>query len=135
MSWSASATRGTVSRSRISPISSSASTGSRNRGTAPAVAPASAWPSASNLSRPTAAASPHVSVQTDGPAGHAVLRYARHDEGSLTCAGTYATGGNGARPAGAAVDPLASRGGRVYGGNHRLLRARHAGSNTVSVFG
>src|SRR5438552_16196201 len=76
-----------------------------------------------------------VFVQTDDPAGNSIVAYARHDDGTLTFAGTYATGGNGGRAAGAAVDPLASQGGLVYDANHALLLAPNAGSNTVSVFG
>jgi len=75
---------------------------------------------------------PAVLAQAAAPTAGA---NARHDDGTLTFAGTYATGGNGARAAGAAVDPLASQGGLVYDGNHGLLLAPNAGSNTVSVFG
>ena len=84
---------------------------------------------------PTAGADHAVFVQTDDPAGNSIVAYARHDDGTLTFARTYATGGNGGRAAGAAVDPLASQGGLVYDGNHGLLLALNAGSNTVSVFG
>ena len=84
---------------------------------------------------PTAGANHAVFVQTDDPAGNSIVTYARHDDGTLTFAGNYATGGNGARAAGAAVDPLASQGGLVYDANHGLLVAPNAGSNTVSVFG
>ena len=84
---------------------------------------------------PTAGADHAVFVQTDDPAGNSIVAYARHDDGTLTFAGTYATGGNGGRAAGAAVDPLASQGGLVYDANHALLLAPNAGSNTVSVFG
>src|SRR5207253_3375965 len=63
---------------------------------------------------PTAGANHAVFVQTDDPAGNSIVAYARHDDGTLTFAGNYATGGNGARAAGAAVDPLASQGGLVY---------------------
>src|SRR5256886_15971107 len=88
-----------------------------------------------NAAAPTAGADHAVFVQTDDPAGNAIVAYARHNDGTLTFAGTYATGGNGGRAAGAAVDPLASQGGLVYDGNHGLLLALNAGSNTVSVFG
>src|SRR5438445_4496017 len=84
---------------------------------------------------PTAGADHAVFVQTDDPAGNSIVAYARHDDGTLTFAGTYGTGGNGGRAAGAAVDPLASQGGLVYDANHGLLLAPNAGSNTVSVFG
>src|SRR6184192_3455829 len=84
---------------------------------------------------PTSGADHAVFVQTDDPAGNAIVAYARHDDGTLTFAATYPTGGNGARAARAAVDPLASQGGLVYDANHGLLLAPNAGSNTVSVFG
>ena len=84
---------------------------------------------------PTAGANHAVFVQTDDPAGNSIVAYARHDDGTLTFAATYPTGGNGGRAAGAAVDPLASQGGLVYDANHGLLLAPNAGSNTVSVFG
>ena len=75
-----------------------------------------------------------VFVQTDDPAGNSIVAYARHDDGTLTYAATYATGGNGARAAGAAVDPLASQSSLVIDREHGLLLAPNAGSNTVSVF-
>src|SRR5438132_2313600 len=84
---------------------------------------------------PTSGADHAVFVQTDDPAGNSIVAYARHDDGTLTFAATYPTGGNGGRAAGAAVDPLASQGGLVYDANHGLLLAPNAGSNTVSVFG
>ena len=76
-----------------------------------------------------------VFVQTNDPAGNSIVAYARHDDGTLTWAATYPTGGNGARAAGAAVDPLASQGSLVIDGDNGLLLAPNAGSNTVSVFG
>src|SRR5207245_7741251 len=70
---------------------------------------------------PTAGAHHAVFAQTDDPAGNAIVAYARHHDGTLTFAGTYATGGNGAPAAAAAVDPLASPAGRVHHGNHAVL--------------
>ncbi|HEX9546759.1 MAG TPA: beta-propeller fold lactonase family protein [Acidimicrobiales bacterium] len=75
-----------------------------------------------------------VFVQTNDPAGNSIVAYARHDDGTLTWAATYPTGGNGARAAGAAVDPLASQGSLVIDRDNGLLLAPNAGSNTVSVF-
>ena len=75
-----------------------------------------------------------VFVQTDAPAGNSIVAYARHDDGTLTWSATYPTGGNGARAAGAAVDPLASQSSLVIDREHGLLLAPNAGSNTVSVF-
>jgi 6-phosphogluconolactonase (cycloisomerase 2 family) len=75
-----------------------------------------------------------VFVQTNDPAGNSIVAYARHDDGTLTWAATYPTGGNGARAAGAGVDPLASQSSLVIDPEHGLLLALNAGSNTVSVF-
>src|SRR5256714_2512342 len=87
-----------------------------------------------NAAAPGAGADHAVFVQTDDPAGNSIVAYARHDDGTLTYAATYPTGGTGARAAGAAVDPLASQASLVYDSRHRLLLAVNAGSNTVSVF-
>jgi 6-phosphogluconolactonase (cycloisomerase 2 family) len=75
-----------------------------------------------------------VFVQTNDPAGNSIVAYSRHDDGTLTWAATYPTGGNGARAAGAAVDPLASQSSLVIDRDNGLLLAPNAGSNTVSVF-
>ena len=75
-----------------------------------------------------------VFVQTDNPAGNAVVAYDRGDDGTLTQAGTYPTGGNGGVLAGSVVDHLASQGSLTYDAEHALLFAVNAGSNTVSVF-
>src|SRR2546423_6404346 len=87
-----------------------------------------------NAAAPGAGADHAFFVQPDAPAGNSIVAYARHDDGTLTYAATYPTGGNGARAAGAAVDPLASQASLVYDSGHRLLLAVNAGSNTVSVF-
>src|SRR5437868_3949513 len=83
---------------------------------------------------PTAGADHAVFVQTNDPAGNSIVAYARHNDGTLSWVATYPTGGNGARAAGAAVDPLASQSSLVYDSSHGLLLAPNAGSNTVSVF-
>jgi len=75
-----------------------------------------------------------VFVQTNDPNGNSIAAYARNGNGTLTYVATYPTGGNGGRAAGAAVDPLASQSSLVYDGEHHLLLAPNAGSNTVSVF-
>jgi 6-phosphogluconolactonase (cycloisomerase 2 family) len=75
-----------------------------------------------------------VFVQTDNPAGNAVVAYDRAADGTLTEAGTYPTGGNGGVLTGSVVDHLASQGSLTYDGRHSLLFAVNAGSNTVSVF-
>ena len=67
-------------------------------------------------------------TQTNDPSGNAVQRFERGRDGSLTSAGTFATGGAG----------LASLGGRqgavALSGDGRALYAVNAGSDSVSVF-
>ena len=67
-------------------------------------------------------------TQTNDPAGNTVQRFDRAPDGSLTPAGTFATGGAG----------LASLGGRQgaveLSGDGRYLYAVNAGSDSVSVF-
>ncbi|MGI9145106.1 MAG: lactonase family protein [Chloroflexota bacterium] len=75
-----------------------------------------------------------VFVQTDDPAGNQVMAYYRANNGVLTLAATYDTGGKGARLNGAAVDPLASQGSLVYDSEHSLLIGVNAGSDSVYAF-
>lgn len=75
-----------------------------------------------------------VFVQTDNTAGNQIVAYHRNADGTLTAAGTYATGGLGGVLNGSAVDHLASQGSLTYDAVHNLLYAVNAGSNTVSVF-
>ncbi len=75
-----------------------------------------------------------VFVQTDNLAGNQVVAFDRHADGTLTQAGTYATGGLGGQLTGSVVDHLASQGSLVYDHQLGLLYAVNAGSNTVSVF-
>jgi 6-phosphogluconolactonase (cycloisomerase 2 family) len=75
-----------------------------------------------------------VFVQTDNPAGNAVVTYDRAADGTLTQAGTYSTGGAGGVLTGSVVDHLASQASLTYDAEHALLFAVNAGSNTVSVF-
>lgn len=76
-----------------------------------------------------------VYVQNDSPSGNTVFTYDRADDGSLSPAGSYATGGLGGVLAGSVVDHLASQGGLALDPAHDLLFAVNAGSDTVSVFG
>lgn len=69
-----------------------------------------------------------VFALTNSPAGNAVLVYDRAADGSLTPAGTYATGGTGTGAG------LGSQGAVIVSDDHRLLFAVNAGSNSVSVF-
>jgi hypothetical protein len=75
-----------------------------------------------------------VFVQTDNLAVNQIVAYDRAGDGTLTQAGTYATGGVGGQLAGSAVDHLASQGSLVLDRAARLLYAVNAGSNSVSVF-
>ena len=75
-----------------------------------------------------------VFVQTDNTAGNQVVAYHRYDNGSLTLAGTYNTGGLGGQLTGSVVDHLASQGSLTYDQRNAFLYAVNAGSNTVSVF-
>ena len=73
-------------------------------------------------------------VQTDNTSGNQVVAYHRASDGTLSPAGTYATGGLGGILAGSVVDHLASQGSLSYDPGPALLYAVNAGSNTVSVF-
>jgi 6-phosphogluconolactonase (cycloisomerase 2 family) len=77
---------------------------------------------------------PVVFVQTNGLAGNEIVVYDRSPGGLLAQAGTYATGGNGGAAAGAVSDKLASQGSLLYDGEHNLLFAVNAGSDSISVF-
>jgi hypothetical protein len=79
-------------------------------------------------------ASHAVFVQTDNTSGNQVVAYHRAADGTLSPAGTYATGGLGGVLAGSVVDHLASQGSLSYDPRHALLYAVNVGSNTVSVF-
>jgi hypothetical protein len=76
-----------------------------------------------------------VFAQTNELTGNNVVVFDRNAEGTLTRAGTYATGGNGgAALPGTESDHLASQGSLAYVPEHRQLIAVNAGSNTVSAF-
>jgi 6-phosphogluconolactonase (cycloisomerase 2 family) len=75
-----------------------------------------------------------VFVQTNQVSGNQIVVYDRADDGTLTPAGTYNTGGNGGAAAGAPSDKLASQGSLVYDAGHSLLFAVNAGSDSISAF-
>ncbi|MBP0458185.1 lactonase family protein [Streptomyces montanisoli] len=75
-----------------------------------------------------------VFVQNDDVEGNAVVTYDRAADGSLTKAGTYATGGLGGQEEGTGPDHLASQGSLAYDKAHRRLYAVNAGSDTLTVF-
>jgi len=79
-------------------------------------------------------ASRAVFVQTDNTAGNHVVAYQRAADGTLSPAGSYATGGLGGILAGSVVDHTASQGSLTYDPVHALLYAVNAGSDSVSVF-
>jgi len=72
-----------------------------------------------------------VYVMTNQPSGNSIMVFHRDPAGTLTSAGSFATGGNGA---GTGADPLGSQGSLVLSEDQRLLFAVNAGSNSVSVF-
>ena len=68
-------------------------------------------------------------VETDAPAGNSVLSYLRGPDGTVSYAGTFATGGLGQAAANAVADPLASQGGLALvggGGLHVSERERES---------
>lgn len=75
-----------------------------------------------------------VFVQTDNPLGNQIVAYRRAEDGTLSWAGIYNTGGLGGVLSGSVVDHLASQGSLTYDPRHSLLYAVNAGSDTVSVF-
>ena len=75
-----------------------------------------------------------VFVQTNQPDANQIVVYDRGDDGVLSRAGTYDTGGQGGSAVGAVSDRLASQGSLVYDPRHALLFAVNAGSDTLSVF-
>jgi 6-phosphogluconolactonase (cycloisomerase 2 family) len=95
---------------------------------------AGAWLSGPTWPARAATAGAAVFVQTNDPAGNAIVTYDRHPDGKLVLATTYATGGKGGRESGAVADPLASQGSLVLDSAAGLLLAVNAGSDSVSVF-
>jgi len=76
-----------------------------------------------------------VWIQTNEPIGNRIVVFDRADDGSLTQANVYATGGNGGTAApGTESDRLASQGSLVYDSGHSTLIAVNAGSDTVTTF-
>jgi 6-phosphogluconolactonase (cycloisomerase 2 family) len=102
--------------------------------TAAALAGPAAASAASAQHRFTPGAGRAVFVQTDNLSGNQVVAYHRSAGGTLTLAGTYATGGLGGQLSGSVVDHLASQGSLGYDPGSGLLFAVNAGSDTVSVF-
>ena len=72
-----------------------------------------------------------VFTQTNAVAGNSVVAFARAEDGSLSYAGTFATGGNGI---GGTNDPLTSQYSLILSDNAKLLFVVNAGSNSISTF-
>ena len=100
----------------------------------PALASPASTASTAASAFPAAGAAHAVFVQTDNTAGNHVVAYRRAADGTLSPAGSYATGGRGGILAGSVVDHTASQGSLTYDPAHALLYAVNAGSNTISVF-
>ena len=78
---------------------------------------------------------PVVFVQTNEASGNHIVTYDVGSTGTLSQAGTFATGGNGGVAApGTETDHLASQGSLAYDAGDGLLFAVNAGSDTVSTF-
>lgn len=75
-----------------------------------------------------------VFVQGNELAGNTIHVFKRGEDGKLTAAGTYATGGKGGDQVDAPTDSLASQGSLVYDRGSHLLLAVNAGSGTVTSF-
>ncbi|HEY0829730.1 MAG TPA: beta-propeller fold lactonase family protein [Candidatus Dormibacteraeota bacterium] len=75
-----------------------------------------------------------VFVQTNDPSANSIAAYHRNEDGSLTFAASYATGGKGGREVGSGSDPLATQGSLTLVPEAGLLLAVNAGSNSISVF-
>jgi 6-phosphogluconolactonase (cycloisomerase 2 family) len=76
-----------------------------------------------------------IFVQTNQPGGNEIVVYDRAADGTLSAAGSFATGGNGsAALPGTESDHLASQGSLAYDSVHKQLIAVNAGSDTVSAF-
>lgn len=75
-----------------------------------------------------------VFVQGNELAGNTIHVFRRGEDGKLTAAGAYATGGKGGDQVDAPTDSLASQGSLVYDRGSHLLLAVNAGSGTVTSF-
>jgi 6-phosphogluconolactonase (cycloisomerase 2 family) len=106
--------------------------------TTAAAAAIAATPAFASVSSPAATARADgdhaVFVQTDNTAGNRVVAYRRAADGTLSLAGSFATGGRGGILDGSVVDHTASQGSLSLDTQHGLLYSVNAGSNTLSVF-
>jgi 6-phosphogluconolactonase len=72
-----------------------------------------------------------VYTSTNGPAGNAVVAYARSNDGRLTRIGSFNTGGLGM---GTGTDPLGSQFSVILSQDHAHLYVVNAGSHNITVF-
>ncbi len=75
-----------------------------------------------------------VFAQNDSLIGNQVIAFDRAADGTLTQAGTYATGGLGGQLTGSVADHTASEGAEAYDAAANLLYTVNAGSDTITVF-
>lgn len=103
--------------------------------TTAAAAVIAATPAFASVAGPARAGGDHaVFVQTDNTAGNRIAAYRRAADGTLSPAGSFATGGRGGILDGSVVDHTASQGSLSLDSRHGLLYAVNAGSDTISVF-
>lgn len=72
-----------------------------------------------------------VYTMTNAPDGNSIVIFDRYEDGTLTKAGSIATGGTGS---GGGFDPLASQNSLVLSPDNRWLLAVNGGSHEISVF-
>jgi 6-phosphogluconolactonase (cycloisomerase 2 family) len=92
---------------------------------------------ASFAATPAAAVTPvggAVFVQTNDLDHNSVVAFSRDDAGHLDRVGEFRTGGQGGVERDVPLDSLASQDSLTYDGEHQLLFAVNAGSNTVTSF-
>jgi len=90
--------------------------------------------SAGESAHPVGKADHAVFVQGNELDGNSIHVFKRGDDGKLTAAGEYATGGKGGDQIDAPTDSLASQGSLVYDDRSGMLLAVNAGSGTVTSF-
>jgi 6-phosphogluconolactonase (cycloisomerase 2 family) len=90
--------------------------------------------SAGESAHPVGKADHAVFVQGNELDGNSIHVFKRGDDGKLTAAGEYATGGKGGDQTDAPTDSLASQGSLVYDNRSGTLLAVNAGSGTVTSF-
>jgi 6-phosphogluconolactonase (cycloisomerase 2 family) len=77
---------------------------------------------------------PALFVETDASGANSILSYRQASDGTISFAGSFLTGGEGATSVNATADPLASQDGLVLANNGANLIAVNPGSDTITVF-